>query len=490
MVWRGAVSAFLTDETRYVDLEGAFRSGKTTAALWKVLNACLEHPGMHWLICRYGDKDTKSKLRPPWKQVCFAAGQAPVWDPHAECDTFPNGSKVYGFGLKAQDATMRYAKLRGLTLAGIYVDQAEELPYDVYLELTGRMSQSGHPHQMILTPNPPEDDSWLAREFPEDNHNAGRRYYRVSIYDNAHNLPPETIADLLEAYPPGHVKHRPAVLGMRGLNVIGNPVYGALDPRQPESAAFQRARHERPLALDPTLPLYEALDFGKHHPCVVWAQYTPWTELRVLGGILGQDLFLEDFGPIVQQYRAQWFPQALEVQTCCDPAGSHENSQGVRLNGVEVLKALGFVPRWQDASNAPDVRLAMIERLAGHMRRRTPRGEAFGVDVTRWLRISAQAVTPHTFLADGLEAGYVWDQHMVSVGNKAVRKPKKDGWYEHGQNCLEYLEHNFGGVQPTVEQAMRRAQTIRSRATARQQRDRDPYDRVRWGSRSRARGGY
>ncbi len=49
-----------------------------------------------------------------------------------------------------------------------------------------------------------------------------------------------------------------------------------------------------------------------------------------------------------------------------------------------------------------------------------------------------------TFLADGFEAGYVWDEHLVSVNNKPVRKPKKDGWYEHGMNCAEYLELNFG----------------------------------------------
>ena len=32
----------------------------------------------------------------------------------------------------------------------------------------------------------------------------------------------------------------------------------------------------------------------------------------------------------------------------------------------------------------------------------------------------------------------------MSVGSKQVRKPKKDGWFEHGQNCHEYRELNFG----------------------------------------------
>jgi hypothetical protein len=35
---------------------------------------------------------------------------------------------------------------------------------------------------------------------------------------------------------------------------------------------------------------------------------------------------------------------------------------------------------------------------------------------------------------------------MVSVGNKQVRKPKQDGWYEHGQVCAQYLELNFGSA--------------------------------------------
>ena len=94
----------------------------------------------------------------------------------------------------------------------------------------------------------------------------------------------------------------------------------------------------------------------------------------------------------------------------------------------------------------PDVRLAMVERTAGLMRRRTAGGdECFVVAKDeRWLRLSAEQDVQDRFLVDGFESGYVWDPHLVSVGNKQLRKPKKDGWYEHGQNCAEYLELTFG----------------------------------------------
>jgi hypothetical protein len=236
-------------------------------------------------------------------------------------------------------------------------------------------------------------------------------------------------------YPPDHPKHKTLILGRRGMNVTGVPVY---------KEAFVRTLHERPLAFNPELPLEEAIDFGKHHPCIIWRQQTPHAQTLWLGGILGQDLYLEDFLPIVKRYRAEWFPNA-QVVSCCDPAGAADNSQGVQSNAMTVLKQHGFSPRYESNSNAPNVRLAMVERLASQMRKRTPRGEAFQVaNDERWLRISSSASVRDTFLSDGFEAGYVWDEHFVSVGSKQMRKPKKDGWYEHGQNCAEYLELNFG----------------------------------------------
>src|SRR6266571_7954596 len=80
-----------------------FRSGKTTAALWKVFKSCEAHPGIQWLLCRYGDGDTQSKLKPAWRAICDQAQVTPTWDPHASCDTLPNGSKAYLFGLKSAD---------------------------------------------------------------------------------------------------------------------------------------------------------------------------------------------------------------------------------------------------------------------------------------------------------------------------------------------------------------------------------------------------
>lgn len=465
MSWRGPIAAFMRDPTRLIDLEGAFRSGKTTACLWKVLRTCDAHPGMHWLICRYSDRDTRTILKPMWREVLAAAGVVYRWNSRELCDELPGGTRIYIFGLKAVDKAARYAKFRGLTLGGIYNDQTEELPHDVFLELAGRLSQVGVPQQALFSPNPADENHWLSKtEFPADNRIADRKYYSLSVYDNAHNLALETIRNLERLYPPGHAKHRSALLGLRGLNVIGTPVYAGY---------FQRALHVRACPYNPHLPLYEAIDFGKHHPAIVWAQFPATGGIEFLGGLVGQDLFLEDFAPLALQYRQQWFPRIVALHTCCDPAGTHNNSQGVRLNGLQVLKQYGFAPVWKPNSNAPDVRLAMIERLGAYMRRRTATGEAFGIerDRAKWLRLSAQGVDEWAFLADGFEAGYVWSEHVVSVGSKQLRQAFKDGWYEHGQNAAEYLELNFGSAQLTevekAAEARREEQRQKDRAAAR-----------------------
>ncbi len=59
---------------------------------------------------------------------------------------------------------------------------------------------------------------------------------------------------------------------------------------------------------------------------------------------------------------------------CCDPAGSHNDSQGTRYTGVSILREFGWHPVWRENSNAPDVRIATIDRIAGHMRRRSDDG--------------------------------------------------------------------------------------------------------------------
>lgn len=442
MVFRGKHWDALTDfTTRELDIEGAIRAGKTTVCLYRELQAALKYPGIHILFARWTDTGVYGLVLPLWRAICEKVGARLKWHSDEEYDELPNGSRIYVRGLKAQDQTLRYSKFRGLTLSRVYVDQAEEIPHDVYLEVAGRLSQPGdYPKQITISPQSVEQGHWIAREFPEDNaHVPHRKYIALSVHDNGHNLPSDVIPALVRLYPPEHPKHKTLILGQRGMNVTGEAVY---------KGAFLRAVHEGAAEFNRALQLEIALDFGKHHPCMVVRQVSELGQVRYLAGILGQQLYLGDFLDICLRHLTHWFPEAMQVW-CCDPAGTVDTSQGTH-GAYKTLQEKGIVCRSIPDSNSPATRLAAVERMAAKMRQRTAnREEAIVVSsADRWLRISEQSTVPDRFLADGFEAGYVWDEHMVSVNNKQVRKPKKDGWYEHGQNCAEYLELNFGNTPP------------------------------------------
>lgn len=451
MTFKGKHWDALTDfSTREMDIEGAIRAGKTTVCLYRELCVALEHPGIHIMLARWTDNGVYGLLLPLWRAICLQVGVPLKWHPDEAYDELPNGARIYVRGLKSQDQTLRYSKFRGLTLSRVYIDQAEEIPKDVYLEVAGRLSQSGdYPKQITISPQSVEQGHWIATDemFPEDNrHLPHRRYIPLSVHDNAHNLPSDVIPALERLYPPSHPKHKTLLLGQRGMNVMGEPVY---------KGAFMRPVHEVACEYDPKLALEMALDFGKHHPCAVFRQVSSLGQIRYLGGILGQQLYLNDFLDVVLRYRSIWFPDPVEIRECCDPAGASDTSHGTH-GALVILKQRGLNPRYQGDSNSPSVRLAMVERMASQMRQRAAdRSEKFVVSNNRdrWLRVSENSTINDPFLADGFEAGYVWDEHLVSVNNKQVRKPKKDGWYEHGQNCAEYLELNFGNEMPKPRKA-------------------------------------
>lgn len=479
MDWVGRQAEAIQDETLYLDLEGAIRSSKTTIGLRKVLKSALQHHGIRWLVARWVEEDAVALLKPLLKLAFERLGLAVPWIADEHRFELPNGSWIYLRGLRPSQDTSRFAKFRGMTLAGVLVDQAEEMPEDFFLELKGRLSQPGYPRQMILTPNPASLDHWLSVAFPDVEsgapENPHHKLITLSLYDNAHNLEPEYVSQLEADYPDGHPMRRRLILGKRGLNVSGTPVY---------KGYYNRGIHLRDVALNPDVPLIECIDFGHHHPCVIWLQFVPWGGLNVLGGMMGEQLFIEDFAPLIAQYRAEWFPEARQVHQCCDPAGSHNNSQGTRLSGVGVLQDHGMAPTWVASSNMPEVRDVAVQTVAGYMRRRGVRGgEAFQCDRSHWQIVSAREARYASFFQDALEAGYVWDSRVRRTsGGKSVRTPLKDGYYEHGMNCLEYGVLNYGPGRQTGQEADR---TVDRAAVVSSLKDRDPYD-----ARKLANGGY
>ncbi len=511
-VQREIVRTIRKADTRFLDVEGALRSAKTWTILIALRTIAEEYPGIKIAIARWTEGDLNQKLIPDWRNVCalmqITYGE---WNAKESCYDLPNGSRVYCVHLKSSQKDNRYAAVRGLTVAIFYLDQLEELltAEDVYDEAALRLSQPGYPQMMIVSPNPVSDSHWIAKRWPVTNRNPQHRYIRVAMRDNAHNLDAATITAAETLYPPGHPLRRTKIEGMRGLDVRGKPVY---------LGAFDRERHLAAVDLLPDLPLCEAYDYGFHHPCVIWYQWAPWGWFRVLGGVMGSDLHLDAFLPIVERYRGLWFPTRLRIDATCDPAGANENAQGLSGTPVALLRDWyrehgernergEFVtPIYSKDANMPERRLAANQRIATYMRRQVDGAEAFLVDEERWALVgfeAGQAIEKFdAFFLDGLEAGYVLEdeaRHSGKLGSFYV--PKKDGWFEHPMNCLEYGAQAHVLDLPMSEERSELAKVRHKRQLTRQeqlalkqqQKDTDADDLPRWPRRSGRtirRGGY
>lgn len=422
---------------------GARDSGKTTVCVYKEIQQLVRWPKLKSFLFRFSDKDTQSKLVGFFREMCSDEfNEKPEWDAQELCFNFANGSIAYMFGLQATSQRQRYSKLRGLGVSRCFAEQAEEIENDIGLELRAALRQPGFEKQYQLTycANPPHRKNWLIQQFPVDQRFKSRKLFSLSIYSNAHNLAPSTIEQLEQAFPVKHPKHRTIILGLPGVNVTGEPVYGDL---------FNHESHVRPLAYDPKLPLLEGFDFGSLNPCWVVAQRPYAGGINWLGGILAQQLFLTDFLPIVAQHRAEWFPEltAANVRTCCTLSKNVE-TQTANTLGVEQLREAHFHPVWKEGSNSPDTVLDLIERQASYLRQRGADGkELLGVnaDLTRWLTATKEGLEPSPFMAEAYGGGYAWSEKKVSVGRNEMKQPQPDDWFEYPMRAAEAIELNFHG---------------------------------------------
>ncbi len=223
--FRGKHQEFLEDTTPEIDLEGALASGKTIVALWKELKFLLAFPGIWTFITRWSEDDVHTLLRPEFERLLRLREIDWAWNSKEKAYEFPNHSRCFAFGLRTSeiDPIRRYGKIRGLPVSRIYVDQAEQLPDDFPLELRRRLRPNiearvrgeHYPTQLTFTPNPTDNFHWLAREFPETNPEPSRKYYALSLLDNAHNLPEAMVRQAMLDCPPTHPRYRATILGRR-----------------------------------------------------------------------------------------------------------------------------------------------------------------------------------------------------------------------------------------------------------------------------------
>lgn len=148
--------------TRVAVWEGSIRSGKTLASLLRFLIFCATAPlgGQLVVIARTRDTAARNVFAPLMDSSLFGSIAAQVRYTAGAPSAVILGRTVYVIG--ASDAKAEKV-LRGLTVAGAYVDEITVIPEEFFTQLLGRMSVQGA--QLFGTTNPDNPAHWLKRRF-------------------------------------------------------------------------------------------------------------------------------------------------------------------------------------------------------------------------------------------------------------------------------------------------------------------------------------
>ncbi len=183
-------------------------------------------------------------------------------------------------------------------------------------------------------------------------------------------------------------------------------------------AEFDPAVHVRPLAYDPNLPLYRAIDFGYVHPFVcLWIQMDAEGCVRVIVEYVQSRRTLAEHA---QEIRRRTPAGGGLVRTYCDPAGLQPNDESGRTP-VEVLKSCGI-----SVQCCPSRIENGLELIRQHLR---------AGDGSCQLVIGSGCMR----LIEAMQ-GYHYPQRP-SAGQ--AEKPLKDGVYDHPIDALRYFFVNY-----------------------------------------------
>lgn len=223
--------------------EGAVRSGKTYASLWRFVKELTYGPlGEYAIVCRTYDTFKRNILEQLMRMI---GSDVRHYSGKREMHLW--GKKVHIIGADDERAE---AKIRGATFAGAYVDEATIIPETVFKMLISRCSMGGA--KIFATTNPDSPYHWLKVDFLSGN-NPDVASWQFRLEDNP-QLTPED-----KEYLPRQYKGLWYQRFIEGKWVQAEgAVYDFFDP----------AIHTIPYPVSRPEQYIVGIDYGTANPCV------------------------------------------------------------------------------------------------------------------------------------------------------------------------------------------------------------------------------
>lgn len=392
--------AFHSSDSRYKAMVGAFGSGKTATGCIEGILLSLEYPGNVGLVAR----KSLPELKMTTMKRFFEFLPEPFVLKYNKTDrelyirSKTGAASLVHFG--PLDEINRY---KSLELGWFFIDEADETSEDMYKTLIGRLRLKGVPHYGLLALNPTSTNHWIYNRWVK-NPAPGHELFRGKTDENSANLPEGYVDELRANYPEDWQKRY--LDGEFGVIQAGDRVY-------PD---FSQEIHAKPLRHVAGRKIVRGWDFGIKRPAVVFAELPEAGGIRILHNILGDNEDLYQFSERVIRYGDTMWPGERFVDYCDRSGNDRRGGSGAKTD-VQILGDKRIYPI--SSYSKPEERAAYIRTL---MRKRLPGGEeAFLIDPT------------NQYLIEGFLGGYCLDE---------AGKPKKEGYFEHGQDALGYIVAN------------------------------------------------
>lgn len=342
-------------------LMGPVGSGKSSSCCVEIVARALKQEpyngvrASRWAIIRNTYPELKSTTIKTWS-TWFPENIAPIrWD--APITSTMNIADI-GDGTSLQlevlflalDRPTETGKLRSLELTGAWVNEASEVPKEIFDMLTQRVGRypsklKGGPtwSGVILDTNPPDDDSYYYK-FAEENRPENWSFFKQpgGLYKSGEDYLPNPDAENIDNLPNGHQYYlnqlggknedwiRVFLLGDYGTTADGKPVYAEWNDKTHVAS--------EPIEAIRGLPIVLGWDFGLTPACVI-AQLSPRGQLLILEEIVSEDMGIRQFAndivkPILMNKYAGFYRISVG-----DPAGNIRAQTDERTCLQELLEA-------------------------------------------------------------------------------------------------------------------------------------------------------
>jgi len=436
-------AAFHQSDSFVRGLMGPVGSGKSSSCCVEIVARAIRQRASpdgirrsRWLIIRNTYPELKSTTIKTW-ETWFPSNVAPIkWDtPITSTMKINNIGDGTGMELEvlfmALDRPTETGKLRSLELTGAWINEASEIPKEIFDMVTQRVGRFpskllGGPSWcgIILDTNPCDDDHWYYKLAEEERHEAWEFFRQPGgLYKEGEGYKPNPDAENILNLPDGHnyyIRQLPSkdddwinvfLLGNYGSTRDGKPVY-------PE---FNDKVHtlDKNVEAERGLPLVLGWDFGLTPACVIM-QVTARGKIIILDELVSEDMGIRQFANevvkphLVTKYVGfQWFSAG-------DPAGNIRAQTDERTCLQELLEA--------GIATEPAPTNDFI-----------PRREAVAFFLTRMADGQpAFALNPRcTWLRKGFLGRYKYERLKTSGPARYKDRPVKD-MTSHIQDALQY----------------------------------------------------